>query len=133
MRRPRGRVSIPKEDRIWNLRCQGYDMDSIARITNVSPTTPSKVVRRVRRRPPLELDPIKRGRRAGFFSDAQIDEIRLRNRMGETQLNIAKDFDVDATSINKICTGRTYKNPCDDDTSSGRYPFSFANRLRLTA
>lgn len=131
MRRPRGRVSIPKEDRIWDLRCQGYDMDSIARITNVSPGTPSHVVKRVRRRPPLELDPIKRGRRLGFFSDAQIDEIRFRNQMGETQFNIAKDFDVDVTSINKICTGRTYRTRCDDDTTGGRYPFAFENRLRL--
>jgi len=130
MTRVRGRVSIPKEDRIWSLRCQGYDMDSIARITNVSPGTPSVVIRRVRRRPPIELDPIKRGRRAGFLSDAQIDEIRFRNRMGETQLSISKDFDIDVTSINKICTGKTYAKPCDDETTGNRYPYSFVNRLR---
>lgn len=133
MTRVRGRVSIPKEDRIWSLRCQGYDMDSIARITNVSPSTPSKVVRRVRRRPPIEVDPIRRGRRCGFLSDAQVSEIRFRNRMGETQFNIAKDFDVDVTSINRICTGRSYAKPCDDETSGNRYPFSFGNRLRMTA
>lgn len=105
-------------------------MDSIARITNVSPSTPSKVVRRVRQRPPLELDPVKRGRYSGFLSDAQIDEIRFRNRMGETQFSISKDFGIDTTAINKICTGKSYAKPCDDETSGNRYPFSFANRLR---
>lgn len=108
-------------------------MDSIARITNVSPGTPSAVVRRVRRRPPIELDPIKRGRFRGFLSDSQIEEIRFRNRMGETQFNIAKDFHLEVSSINRICTGKTYAKPCDDDTSGSRYPFGFANRLQASS
>lgn len=126
--RTRSRISIPKEDRIWDLRCQGYDLDTIARITNVSTSTPSKVVQRVRRRPPISKDPIKRGRRAGFLSDIQIHEIRLRNKNGETQASIAKEFDLHVTAINKICCHRTYSQFCNDDTLSG-YPFNFHNRL----
>lgn len=128
MARYRGRVSIPKEDRIWSLRCQGYDYDSIARITNVSTSTPGKVIRRVMRRPPMEKDPIKRGRVLGFLSDRQIYEIRLRHKLGEKQADIAKEYDLHVTSINKICLNKTYLNQCDDETFSG-YPFSFSNRL----
>jgi hypothetical protein len=125
MTRRRGRVSIPKEDRIWDLRCQGYDYDSIARITNVSLTTPGKVIRRVMRRPPFEKDPIKRGRKSGFLSDRQIHEIRLRHKLGETQLRIAEDFGLHVTAINKICCHKTYAEDCDDNS----YPYSFCNRL----
>jgi transposase len=128
MANPKGRVSIPKEDRIWSLRCQGYDYDTIARITNVSSSTPGRVIRRVGRRPPLHSDPIKRGRKQGFFSDHQIYNIRLRYRLGEKQTEIAKEFGVDATSINKICCFKTYCEPCQDNTIEG-YKFSFGNRL----
>ncbi len=132
MARTRGRISIPKEDRIWDLRCQGYDYDTIARIANVSVSTPSRVVRRVMRRPPLHKDPIKRGRKQGFFSDRQIYDIRLRARLGERQNDIAKEFGVDVTSINKICCFRTYLEPCQDETVEG-YKFNFGNRLTRVA
>lgn len=128
MTRRRRHVSIPKEDRIWDLRCQGYDYDSIARITNVCVTTPGRVIRRVIRRPPLSKDPIKRGRRSGFLSDRQIYEIRLRYRLGETQTSIAKEFGLEPTSISKICCNKTYMEPCQDDTIEG-YRFNFSNRL----
>ena len=132
MTRARGRVSIPKEDRIWDLRCQGYDYDSIARITDVSASTPGRVVRRVMRRPPVSVDPVKRGRKQGFFSDRQIYEIRLRARLGEKQGDIAKEFGVDTTAINKICCFRTYMEPCQDQTVEG-YKFNFGNRLTRVA
>lgn len=132
MRRPRTNISIPKEDRIWDLRCQGYDYDSIARITNVSLSSPGKVIRRVRRRPPFELDPIKRGRKIGFLSDSQIAEIRYRRSIGHTLEQIAKDYDLHFTSISKIANMQSYRKPCDDGTSSG-YPFSFSNRLTRAA
>lgn len=128
MRKPRSRISIPKEDRIWNLRCQGYDYDSIARITNVASGTPGAVLKRVRRRPPLHKDPVKRGRKRGFLSDRQIHEIRLRYKLGEKQTEIAKEFGLDATAISKICCHKTYLEPCDDDTVDG-YRFNFNNRL----
>jgi DNA-binding CsgD family transcriptional regulator len=128
MRRTRSRISIPKEDRIWDLRCQGYDYDSIARIVNTSEGTPGKVLRRVARRPPLEKDPIKRGRYRGFLSDNQINDIRMRKHLGETYLSIAKDFDMHESCIGRICRQETYANPCEDDTFSG-YPYNFSNRL----
>lgn len=124
----RARISIPKEDRIWDLRCQGYDYDSIARIANVPLGSTCRVIQRVRRRPPLAKDPIKRGRKAGFLSDRQVHEIRLRYSRGETQLSIAKDFQLHESSISKICLQKTYSEPCYDDTGNG-YPFSFVNRL----
>ena len=127
MAKRRVNVSIPKEDRIWDLRCQGYDYDTIARITNVSVSTPGRVVRRVIHRPPVELDPLKRGRKAGFLSDRQIEEIRQRFRNGETQFSISKDFEIGTSSISRICRHQTYADPSQDDTNS--YQFSFRNRL----
>lgn len=128
MRKRNSRVSIPKEDRIWSLRCQGYDYESIARITNVSISTPGHVIRRVRRRPPYEQDPIKRGRLRGFLSDLQVEQIRLRHRNGETLFSISKDFGIQESSIGKICRYATYIVSCDDHTSDG-YCYNFANRL----
>jgi hypothetical protein len=74
----RNRVSIVKEDRIWQLRCQGYDYDSIGSIVNCNPCYMTIVLRRVRRRPPIEVDPVKRGRRSNFLSDNQVEDIRMR-------------------------------------------------------
>ena len=79
-------------------------------------------------RPPLEKDPIKRGRYRGFLSDSQIHNIRLRHRLGETYRSIAKDFGIDETCIGKICRQETYAIPCEDNTFSG-YPYNFTNRL----
>lgn len=118
------RISLIKEDRIWDLRAQGYDYDSIARIVNVHPKL-TGVIRRIRRRPPVEQDPIKRGRKAGWMSDAQIEEIRYRKAAGETLRSIATSFDVSEGCIWQICAGRTYREP-----ESKGYSFDFSNRLR---
>lgn len=85
-------------------------------------------MRRVRRRPPLEKDPIKRGRYSGFLSDSQITEIRIRRASGEKLMTIAKDFCLEVSSICKIALSRTYAEPCADETCTG-YQFDFANRL----
>lgn len=121
--KPKGRISLLKEDRVWALREQGYDYNSIARIVNCAPKSCTAVLRRVRRRPPLEVDPVRRGRRAGWMSDAQIDDIRQRRAHGETLLSIAKDYYVDSSSIWAIANHRTYVTPEEP------YPFSFSNRL----
>jgi len=120
----RNRISLIKEDRIWDLRKQGYDYDSIARIANVSPSL-TKVIRRVRRRPSADKDPIKKGRKSGWMSDAQIDEIRRRRSKGETYLSIAKSFDVTHGCIWQICNGKTYVTAESDQG----YQFNFSNRL----
>ena len=118
------RISLIKEDRIWDLRAQGYDYDSISRIVNVHPSL-TGVIRRIRRRPPVEQDPIKRGRKAGWMSDAQIEEIRYRKAAGETLRSIAASFDVSESCICNICKGRTYR-----ESESKGYTFDFSNRLR---
>ena len=121
----RNRVSIVKEDRIWQLRCQGYYYDSIGSIVNCNPCYITIVLRRVRRRPPIEVDPIKRGRRSNFLSDNQVEDIRMRRAQGETALSIAKDYHIGESAISKIANNVTYKEPAYD---SG-YKYSFANRL----
>jgi hypothetical protein len=121
----RTRVSIVKEDRIWHLRCQGYDYDSIGSIVNVNPHYMTHVLRRVRQRPPIEVDPIKRGRRSNFLSDSQVEDIRMRRARGETALSISKDYAIGESAICKIANNVTYKEPAYD---SG-YKYSFANRL----
>lgn len=121
----RTRVSIVKENRIWDLRCQGYCYDTIGQITNVNPAYMTVIIRRVRQRPPIEQDPIKRGRYANFLSDAQVEDIRTRKAHGETLLSISKDYDLSESSICKIANGSTYKEPAHD---SG-YPYNFTNRL----
>lgn len=120
----RARISLIREDRIWDLRVQGYDYDSIGRITNTNPGTVATVVHRVRRRPPIEVDPIRRGRRSGWMSDAQIEDIRTRRATGETLFSISKSYHVDANTIGAICRGKTYVTP------EQAYPWSFENRLR---
>lgn len=121
----RARVSLVREDRIWDLRCQGYSYDQISRLVNLSPHIMTTVLRRVRRRPPIEVDPIRRGRRSGWMSDSQIDDIRTRRARGETLFSIAKSYDVDSSTVWAICKGRSYKVP---EAQLG-YPWSFANRL----
>lgn len=121
--KPKARISLLKEDRVWALREQGYDYDSIARIVNCSSSSCTLVLRRVRRRPPLEVDPVRRGRHRGWMSDTQIDDIRQRRAHGETLLSIAKDYHVESSSIWAIANHRTYTAPEEP------YPFSFANRL----
>lgn len=121
----RNRISIVKEDRIWQLRCQGYCYESIASIVNCSPISLTRAIRRVRRRPPFEVDPIKRGRFRGFLSDDQVSDIRSRAAHGETYLSISKDYDIEPSSIHYIVHRKTYKEPSGD---SG-YNYNFSNRL----
>jgi DNA invertase Pin-like site-specific DNA recombinase len=83
------------------------------------------VLRRVRRRPPIEKDPIKRGRRSNFLSDNQVEDIRMRKAQGETALSIAKDYHIGESAICKIANNVTYKEPAYD---SG-YKYNFTNRL----
>lgn len=118
----RFRISVVKENRIWQLRSQGYCYDTIARIVNCSPTLTS-VIRRIRHRPPEHIDPIRRGRWCNWLSDAQIQDIRDRHAKGETYFSISKDYDVSEGAICKICKYKTYKE------TESKYPFSFQNRL----
>lgn len=121
---PRRRISIQREDRIWYLRCQGYDYDSIARIVDVHPVSITSVIRRVRRRPPLEQDPIRRGRGHSFLSDQQVHQIRMRRARGEKLLSLAREYSLTESSICRLAQYRTYQQPevCG-------YPWSFDNRL----
>ena len=121
----RTRISIVKEDRIWDLRCQGYCYDSIAQIVNCNPVSITQVIRRVRNRPPYEQDPVRRGRFSSFLSDAQIEDIRTRKANGESASKLAEEYYVTIANIYHITSYRTYKNPCGD----GGYPFAFSNRL----
>lgn len=119
----RTRISIAKEDRIWDLRCQGYCYESIARIVNTSPGF-TAVLRRIRNRPPVEQDPVKRGRKSNWLSDSQIEDIKRRKAAGETYLAIAKRYCMDPSSVCDIIKGRTYTTP------ETPYPFDFSNRLQ---
>jgi hypothetical protein len=121
----RNRISLVKEDRIWHLRCQGYGYESIGSIVNCNPGYMTIILRRVRQRPPIEEDPIKRGRRTNFLSDAQVDDIRARKAKGETCHSISKDYDLSESAIWNIANHVTYKEPAYD---SG-YHYNFSNRL----
>lgn len=118
----RNRISIAKEDRIWQLREQGYLYNDIAKIVNTTPSL-TKVIRRIRNRPPIEKDPIRRGRVSGWLSDSQVEDIKRRRAAGETYLAIAKRYDMDPCSVYDIVKGRTYKHP------EAAYPYDFSNRL----
>lgn len=121
----RTRISIVKENRIWNLRCQGYCYDSIGSIVNCNPTSITRVIKRVRNRPPVEQDPIRRGRLHSFLSDEQVEDIRTRKANGESAVKLADDYTVTIGAIYHITTYRTYKEPCGD----GGYTYNFRNRL----
>ena len=119
------RISIAKENRIWNLRCQGYCYDIIGRLANCNPTSVTEVLRRVRRRPSVKDDPIKRGRHRGFLSDHQINIIRRRREQGETYEAIGKSYQVNGNAIRSIALRLTYKEP---EYNVG-YSYDFSNRL----
>jgi hypothetical protein len=121
----KARISILKEDQIWELRCKGYRYDLIASIVNCSPISMTKVLRRVRQRPPLKEDPIKRGRYRGFLSDAQVNDIRNRAGYKEPIGFIARAYDMTPAAIYAIVTNKTYKEPCCDDA----FIPNFTNRL----
>lgn len=120
----RSRISLAKEDRIWDLRVQGYDYDSIARIVNIRTRSLTPVIRRVRRRP-KDGDGVRMGRGHSFLSDHQVDTIRRRIAVGEKQHKVAKDFGVSASAVNAIWRGRSYVEP---EYPNG-YRFDFSNRL----
>lgn len=119
----RSRISITKEDRIWSLRSDGYSYDAIARIVNTAPHNMTEVIRRVRRRPPLDVDPVRRGRRSGWLSDSQVHDIRSRRDRGEKLRTIAQDYWLDERTICSICKGRTYKD------TEAKFEYDFSNRL----
>lgn len=119
------RISLLKEDRIFRLRSQGYCYDAIARIVNVAPNSITAVIRRVRKRPPAHIDPIRRGRRRSWLSDAQLDDIRYRRMRGETLLSLGRRYHLSESAICSICKGRYHK--VNEDAKP--YPFSFVNRL----
>jgi hypothetical protein len=121
----KSRISVLKEDQIWELRCKGYRYDLIASIVNCSPISMTKVLRRVRQRPPLKEDPIKRGRYRGFLSDAQVNDIRNRAKYNESIGFIARAYDMTPAAIYAIVTNKTYKEPCRDDA----FITNFTNRL----
>lgn len=123
----KGRVSVSKENRIWNLRSQGYDYDSIGKIVNISPNI-TPIIRRVRQRPPVNIDPIRRGRKRGFLSDQQVIDIKRRYANGETQFEIGKVYGIDQTCVSKIINGKTYVRSEYDPATPG-YNYCFANRL----
>jgi Mor family transcriptional regulator len=121
----KSRISVLKEDQIWELRCQGMRYELIADIVKCSPVSMTKVIRRVRQRPPLKEDPIKRGRYRGFLSDAQVNDIRARAKYNESIGFIARAYDMTRAAIYAIVTYRSYKEPCQDDV----YIPNFKNRL----
>ena len=121
----KSRISVLKEDQIWELRCQGMRYELIADIVKCSPVSMTKVIRRVRQRPPLKEDPIKRGRYRGFLSDAQVNDIRARAKYNESIGFIARAYDMTPAAIYAIVTYRSYKEPCQDDV----YIPNFKNRL----
>ena len=121
----KSRISVLKEDQIWELRCQGMRYELIANIVNCSPVSMTRVIRRVRQRPPLKEDPIKRGRYRGFLSDAQVNDIRARAKYNESIGFIARAYDMTPAAIYAIVTYRSYKEPCQDDV----YIPNFKNRL----
>jgi transposase len=116
------RISIAKEDRIWALREQGYLYNDIAKIVNTSPSL-TTVIRRVRNRPPIEKDPVRRGRVSAWLSDSQVEDIKRRKAAGETYLSIAKSYNMDPSSVCDLVKGRTYSQP------ETPYPYDFSNRL----
>jgi hypothetical protein len=121
----KSRISILKEDQIWELRCQGYRYELIAEVVNCSPVSMTKVLRRVRQRPPIQQDPIKRGRSRGFLSDAQVQNIRERAKYKEPLGFIARSYDMTPEAITAIINYKTYKEPCMDDA----FIPNFTNRL----
>jgi hypothetical protein len=121
----RSRISLAKEDRIWTLRVQGYDYDSIAKIVNIRSRSLTPVIRRVRRRPKAGDTSTRMGRGHSFLSDQQVDTIRRRIAGGEKQHKVAKDFGMSTSSVNAIWRNRTYVEP---EYPNG-YQFDFSNRL----
>ena len=118
----RGRISIPKETRIWNLREQGYDYDSIARIVNTRPGSIHRAIYRVSTRWKF-LDQRYFNRKRGFFSDNQISNIKRLYDKGWSISDISKEYEVSYQCIYAIINNRSYTTPEEG------YQFTFVNRL----
>ena len=125
---PRRRISLLQEDRIWALACQGISQIEIAKIVGIHHASITRVVRRVRRRPPPAIDPLRRGRQRSFLSDYQIAEIRRRRKRGEPLRAIAIDYGLSCKAISRAARGRTYGQA---ETRERPAPSqgAFANRL----
>lgn len=120
----RGRISLAKEVRIWQLRCQGYDLDTLARIVNSKPSTCGVAVSRARRHWMHQDDP-RLGRKSGYLSDQEVASIRQRHAQGARIATLAREYDMAWSTMYNICRGTSYREPCGDQG----YEFSFANRL----
>lgn len=120
--RKRGRISLLKEDRILELRRQGYDLDTISRIVNTSRSAISVAIKRISRRW-LYPDDQHCGRLRGFLSDGQIDEIKTMRKHGYTYLTIARQYGISENAVGMICREQTYKEPADC------FNYNFGNRL----
>jgi hypothetical protein len=124
--RKRGRISLAKEKRIWQLRCQGYDLDSLGRIVNSPVSSCGSAIYRASKHWKHADDP-RLGRRAGWLSDLEIQEIRALRQQGWTLAMLSEKYPISASSLCRICLGRTYENPSDDETLG--YNYSWGNRL----
>lgn len=124
----RQRVSLVKEDRIWDLFHQGYSNEAIAAIVNTKLPNVAKALIRVRRRWMYGDDP-RKGRYKNFLSDAEVEEIRRLRASGMKLHQIGKMFyGLDSMSIGRICRYETYKLPSDDG-SMYDYSSRFENRM----
>jgi hypothetical protein len=122
--RKRQRISLVKEKRIWQLRCQGYDLDTLGRIVNAPPRTCAQAVYRARLHWKYQGDP-RLGRKRGWLSDQDVADIRARRNQGETLERIARAYAISAQTVCRITLGKGYQEPCGDQG----YEYAFANRL----
>lgn len=120
----RQRISLAKEKRIWQLRCQGYDLETLGRIVNAPPGTCAQAVYRARLHWRHQGDP-RLGRKRGWLSDLDVQDIRARRGLGEPLARIAKAYCISPQTVSRIAKGKAYQKPCGDQG----YSYSFANRL----
>lgn len=111
----RKRISLVKENRIWDLRCQGYSYEAIANIV-ASGNQLTPVIRRVRQRLTMGRERVR-----GWLSDSQVENIREMARTGHTYLSIGRKYGLQPSTIGAIVRERTYREPCNDK--------GFVNRL----
>jgi len=113
--RTRRRCSIAKEDRIARLHKDGYPTESIAAIVNLAPVSVNTVLRRYRLRWKYTEEK-HYGRKRGFFSDSEIEQIVDLHKRGESILLIAHHLKVTYNCIYGIVTGRSYIIREDDNS-----------------
>jgi hypothetical protein len=114
----RNRISVTKENRIWEMRCQGYSYAQISEALGTSPYL-TRVLRRIRRRPSKASDSVRRGRRRWFLDDRQVEDIRRRVKASESVTEVSREYWLSGTSIRNIAGGKTYTRP----------EYGFKNRL----